>query len=139
MIANILFFIGWTVVVFWFATTRTRKAIEIIKNQEEQLKKAKEVFEKNEKIYLECQDKLKLRSEQNDILMQTINNLNNKIICQDDELDILENFSGLLGKQYLFKQDYGTYYNRYTVEYMTAEEAADWLYSELSSIINKED
>ena len=136
MIANILFFIGCTVVVFWFATTRTRKAIEIIKNQEEQIEKAKEVFEKNEKIYLECQDKLKLRSEQNDILLQTINNLNNQIT---EGLNILENFSGLLGKQYLFKQDDGTYYNRYTVEYMTAEEATDWLYSELSSIVNKED
>ena len=137
MIANILFFMAWTVVVSWFATTRTRKAMEIIKNQDEQLKKAKEVFEKNEKIYLECQDKLKLRSEQNDVLMQTINNLNNRIIGKYDDLNILENFSGLLGKQYLFKQDDGTYYNRYTDEYMTAEEAADWLYSELSSIINK--
>ena len=134
MIANILFFIVWTVVLFWFATTRTRKAIEIIKNQEEQIEKAKEVFEKNEKIYLECQEKLKLRSEQNDILLQTINNLNNQIT---DGLNILENFSGLLGKQYLFKQDDGTYYNRYTDEYMTEEEATDWLYSELSSIINK--
>ena len=137
MIANILFFIGWTFVVFWFATTRTRKAIEIIKNQDEQLKKAKEVFEKNEKIYLECQEKLKQRSEQNDILLHTINNLNNQIICKEDDLNILENFSGLLGKQYLFKQDDDTYYNRYTDEYMTEEEATDWLYSELSSIINK--
>ena len=139
MIANILFFITWTVVVSWFATTRTRKAIEIIKNQDEQLKKAKEVFEKNEKIYLEFQEKLKLRSEQNDILLQTINNLNNQIICKEDDLNILENFSRVLGKQYLFKQDDGTYYNRYTEEYMTEEEATDWLYSELSSIINKEE
>ena len=139
MVSSILFFITWTVVVSWFATTRTRKAIEIIKNQEEQIEKAKEVFEKNEKIYLECQDKLKLRSEQNDILMQTINNLNNRIIGKYDDLNILENFSGLLGKQYLFKQDDGTYYNRYTDEYMTEEEATDWLYSELSSIVNKEE
>ena len=139
MIANILFFITWTVVVSWFATTRTRKAIEIIKNQEEQIEKAKEVFEKNEKIYLEFQEKLKLRSEQNDILLQTINNLNNQIICKEDDLNILENFSRVLGKQYLFKQDDGTYYNRYTEEYMTEEEATDWLYSELSSIINKEE
>ena len=56
-----------------------------------------------------------------------------------EELNILENFSGLLGKQYLFKQDDDTYYNRYTDEYMTEEEATDWLYSELSSIINKEE
>ena len=136
MVSSILFFIVWTVVLFWFATTRTRRAIEIIKNQEEQIEKAKEVFEKNEKIYLECQDKLKLRSEQNDILMQTINNLNNQIT---EGLNILENFSRLLGKQYLFKQDDGTYYNRYTDEYMTEEEATDWLYSELSSIVNKEE
>ena len=134
MVSSILFFIAWTVVLFWFATTRTRKAIEIIKNQEEQIEKAKEVFEKNEKIYLEFQEKLKLRSEQNDILLQTINHLNNQIT---EGLNILENFSGLLGKQYLFKQDDGTYYNRYTDEHMTAEEATDWLYSELSSIINK--
>ena len=52
-------------------------------------------------------------------------------------LNILENFSGLLGKQYLFLQDDNkTYYNRYTVEYMTEEEAVDWLYSELSEVIN---
>ena len=136
MISNIIFFIGWTVAILWFATTRTRRAIEIIKNQEEQIEKAKQVFEKNEKIYLESVEKLKLRSEQNDILMQTINNLNNQIIEKTDGLNILENFSGLLGKQYLFKQDNGTYYNRYTDEYMSAEDAEHWLYSELSSIIN---
>ena len=56
-----------------------------------------------------------------------------------ENLNILENFSGLLGKQYLFKQDDGTYYNRYINEHMTAEEATDWLYSELSGIINKGD
>jgi hypothetical protein len=49
----------------------------------------------------------------------------------------LENFSGLLGKQYLFLQDDNTYYNRYTDEYMTAEDAEHWLYSELSSLINR--
>ena len=53
--------------------------------------------------------------------------------------NILENFSGLLGKQYLFKQDDGTYYNRYIDEHMAEEEAINWLYSELSSIINKGD
>ena len=52
-------------------------------------------------------------------------------------MKILENFSGLLGRQYLFLQENGTYYNRYTDEQMTEEEAVDWLYSELSSIINK--
>ena len=52
-------------------------------------------------------------------------------------LNILENFSGLLGKQYLFLQDDGTYYNRYTDEYMTAADAEHWLYSELSEVINK--
>ena len=108
--------------MFMFANKKVKELIEVIHT--------------NEKIYIECQDKLKLRSEQNDILMQTINNLNNQIT---EGLNILENFSGLLGKQYLFKQDDGTYYNRYTDEYMTAEEATDWLYSELSSIINKRD
>ena len=136
MISNVLFFIGWTIVVSWFATTRTRKAMEIIKSQEEQLEKSQQVFEKNEKIYLESVEKLKLRSEQNDILLQTINNLNNQIIEKTDGLNIFENFSGLLGKQYLFKQDNGTYYNRYTDEYMSAEDAEHWLYGELSSIIN---
>ena len=53
------------------------------------------------------------------------------------DLTILENFSGLLGKQYLYLQDDGTYYNRYTGEDMTAEDAEHWLYSELSSIINR--
>ena len=52
-------------------------------------------------------------------------------------LNIIENFSGLLGKQYLYLQDDGTYYNRYIDEYMSAEEAVDWLYSELSEVINK--
>ena len=31
-------------------------------------------------------------------------------------MTLLENFSGLLGKQYLYLQDNGTYYNRYTDE-----------------------
>ena len=125
MIANILFFVGWTVAIFILANRKVKEVIEVI--------------HKNEKIYLECEEKLKLRSEQNDILLQTINNLNNQIIGKDDGLNILENFSGLLGKQYLFKQDDGTYYNRYINEHMTAEEATDWLYSELSGIINKGD
>ena len=52
-------------------------------------------------------------------------------------MTLLENFSGLLGKQYLFLQeDNITYYNRYTDEYMTAEDAEHWLYSELSGIMN---
>ena len=51
-------------------------------------------------------------------------------------LNIIENFSGLLGKQYLFLQDDGTYYNRYTDEYTTEEEAVDWLCSGLSEVIN---
>ena len=54
------------------------------------------------------------------------------------DLTTLENFSGLLGKQYLFLQeDNITYYNRYTDEYLTEEEAIDWLYSKLSEVINK--
>lgn len=54
-------------------------------------------------------------------------------------MTMLENFSGLLGKQYLFLQDDGTYYNRYTDEIMTEEDAEHWLYGELSSIINGRD
>ena len=54
-------------------------------------------------------------------------------------MTLLENFSGLLGKQYLYLQDNGTYYNRYTDEYMSAEDAEHWLYSELSEIIYGED
>ena len=33
--------------------------------------------------------------------------------------------------------DDGTYYNRYTDEQMTAEDAEHWLYGELSSIIHR--
>ena len=130
MIANILFFIIWTALISWFATTRTRKAMEIIKNQEEQIEKAKQVFEKNEKIFEENNKRYLERAVHIDTLLKELKMYQN-------ELNILENFSGLLGKQYLFKQDDGTYYNRYTEEYMTAEEATDWLYSELSCIINK--
>ena len=54
-------------------------------------------------------------------------------------MTLLENFSGLLGKQYLYLQDDGTYYNRYTDEYMSAEDAEHWLYSQLSDIIYGED
>ena len=123
MILNILFFIAWTVLVFFIANRRVRELLDIIHEQEER--------------YNDCCDKLKLRSEQNDVLMQTIKILNDKINNEGDGLNILENFSGLLGKQYLYLQDDGTYYNRYTDEYMTEEEAEHWLYGELSSIINR--
>ena len=54
------------------------------------------------------------------------------------DLTTLENFSGLLGKQYLYLQeDNITYHNRYTDEYMSAEDAEHWLYGELSSIITR--
>ena len=132
MISGILFFIAWTVFISWFATTRTRKAMEIIKNQEEQIEKAKQVFEKNEKIFEENNKKYLERAVHIDTLLKELK-------MYQENLNILENFSGLLGKQYLFNQDDGTYYNRYTDEYMTVEEAVDWLYSELSEVINKED
>lgn len=122
MILNILFFIAWTGLVFFIANRRVRELLDIIHKQEER--------------YNDCIGKLKLRSEQNDVLMQTIKILNDKINNEGDGLNILENFSGLLGKQYLFLQeDNTTYYNRYTDEYMTAEDAEHWLYGELSSII----
>ena len=123
MILNILFFIAWTGLVFFIANRRVRELLDIIHKQEER--------------YNDCIGKLKLRSEQNDMLMQTIKILNDKINNEGDGLNILENFSGLLGKRYLFLQeDNITYYNRYTDEYMTAEDAEHWLYGELSGIIN---
>lgn len=42
-------------------------------------------------------------------------------------MDFIERLSATLGKQYLFKQDDGTYYNRYIGEYQTQEQAEDWL------------
>ena len=123
MILNILFFMAWTVAIFAFANYKNKQLMDIIHKQEQR--------------YDDCCTKLKLRSEQNDVLMSVIKTLNDKL-NEGDGLNIIENFSGLLGKQYLFKQDDSTYYNRYTDEHMTAEEATDWLYSELSDIINKE-
>ena len=137
MILNILFFIAWTVIVLWFGTTRARKAMEVISELQEVNDRNRKVHAENLKNNDEMYEKLKLRSEQNDLLMQIIKILNDKINNEGDGLNILENFSGLLGKQYLFLQDDGTYYNRYTDEYMTEEEAIDWLYSELSEVINK--
>ena len=133
MILNILFFIAWTVVVLWFGTTRARKAMEVINELQEVNDRNRKVHAENLKNNDEMYEKLKLRSEQNDVLMGFIKTLNNK----GDGLNIIENFSGLLGKQYLFLQDDGTYYNRYTDEQMTAEDAEHWLYSELSSLINR--
>ena len=63
MILNILFFIAWTGLVFFIANRRVRELLDIIHEQEER--------------YNDCCDKLKLRSEQNDVLMQTIKILNN--------------------------------------------------------------
>ena len=124
MILNILFFMAWTVAIFAFANYKNKQLMDIIHKQEQR--------------YDDCISKLKLRSKQNDVLLKTIKTLNDKLNNEGDSLNIIENFSGLLGKQYLFLQDDGTYYNRYTDEYMTVEEATDWLYSELSGIINKE-
>ena len=123
MIINILFFIAWTVAIFALANYKNKQLLDIMHKQEQG--------------YDECCAKLKLRSEQNDVLMGVIKTLNDKLKDKGDYLNIIENFSGLLGKQYLFLQDDGTYYNRYTDEYMTEEEAIDWLYSELSEVINK--
>ena len=96
----------------------------------EQLEKAKKVFEKNEEIFNENNKRYLERAVHIDTLLKELK-------MYQENLNILENFSGLLGKQYLFKQDDGTYYNRYTEEYMTEEEAIDWLYSKLSEVINK--
>lgn len=48
MISSILFFIGWTVLIFILANKKVKELIEVI--------------HMNEKIYLECEEKLKLRS-----------------------------------------------------------------------------
>ena len=85
-------------------------------------------------IFVEIPIELLIKIEQ---LESELNFLKKKLYNERDELNILENFSGLLGKQYLFLQDDGTYYNRYTDEYMSAEDAEHWLYSELSSLINR--
>ena len=123
MILNILFFIAWTVAIFAFANYKNKQLLDILHKQEQR--------------YDECCDRLKLRSEQNDVLVGVIKTLNDKLNDECDGLNIIENFSGLLGKQYLFLQDDGTYYNRYIDEYMTEDAAVDWLYSELSEVINK--
>ena len=124
MILNIMFFMAWTVAIFAFANKRNKELLDIMHKQEQR--------------YDDCCDKLKLRSAQNDVLLETIDNLNKQLNDKNEEgLTFLESFSGLLGKQYLFLQDDGTYYNRYTDEYATAEEAEDWLYSKLSEVINK--
>ena len=123
MIINILFFVAWTVAIFTLANYKNKQLLGILHKQEQR--------------YDECCERLKLRSEQNDVLVGVIKTLNDKLNEEYDGLNIIENFSGLLGKQYLFLKDDGSYYNRYTVEYMTAEEAVDWLYSELSEVINK--
>ena len=123
MVINILFFTAWTIVIFAFANYKNKQLLDIMHKQEQR--------------YDECCERLKLRSEQNDVLVGVIKTLNDKLNEEYDGLNIIENFSGLLGKQYLFLQDDGTYYNRYTDEYMAEEEAVDWLYSELSEVINK--
>ena len=46
-------------------------------------------------------------------------------------MDFLERLSGILGKQYLFKQDDGLYYNRYECCDMDKEEAEDWIFGKL--------
>ena len=102
------------------------------------IKNYEDVLKNNKIIYDDGVAKLKLRSEQNDVLMKTIDNLNKQLNDKNEEgLTFLESFSGLLGKQYLFLQDDGTYYNRYTDEHITAEEEEEWLYSKLSEVINK--
>ena len=65
MIANIMFFIGYTILVFIIASERVRRLLDIMNKQEE--------------MYDDCVSKLKLRSEQVDVLMETIDNLNKKL------------------------------------------------------------
>lgn len=65
MIANILFFIGYTILVFILANRRVKELLDILHKQEER--------------YDDCVKRLKLRSEQNDTLMQVIDELNKKL------------------------------------------------------------
>jgi ribosomal protein S15P/S13E len=65
MIANIMFFIGYTILVFIIASERVRRLLDIMNKQEE--------------MHDDCVSKLKLRSEQIDMLMETINNLNKQL------------------------------------------------------------
>ena len=65
MIANILFFIGYTILVFVISGIRIKRLLDILHKQEE----------RND----DCVKRLKLRSEQNDTLMQIIDTLNKKL------------------------------------------------------------
>ena len=65
MIANIMFFIVWTVLVFFIANRRVKELLDILHKQEER--------------YDDCVSKLKLRSEQNDKLMEVIDELNKRL------------------------------------------------------------
>ena len=65
MIANIMFFIIWTAVIFIIANRRVKELLDILRKQEER--------------YDDCVSKLKLRSEQNDKLMEVIDELNKRL------------------------------------------------------------
>lgn len=65
MIANILFFVGYTILVFILANRRVKELLDIMHKQEER--------------YDDCVSKLKLRSEQNDKLMEVIDELNKRL------------------------------------------------------------
>ena len=65
MIANIIFFIIWTVLIFFIANRRVKELLDM--------------FHKQEEGYDDCAKRLKLRSEQVDVLMETINNLNKQL------------------------------------------------------------
>jgi len=49
-------------------------------------------------------------------------------------MNFIERLSGCLGKQYIFKQEKNTYWNRYIEEYQTKEEAQDWLIEQFSQM-----
>ena len=65
MIANILFFIGYTILVFVISEIRIKGLLDILHKQEER--------------YDDCVKNLKLRREQNETLMQIIDTLNKKL------------------------------------------------------------
>ena len=55
---------------------------------------------------------------------------------EDKKMNFLEKLSCIFGKQYLFKETKYTYYNRYTDEYMSKDDAREWLYTMFSDLYN---
>lgn len=72
MIANILFFIAYTALIMWLLGFRCRDLLKIVDEQNKNNKKMMEQCE-------EMSERLKLRINQNDTLLQVIDELNKKL------------------------------------------------------------